>query len=118
MEDHKLVIPIISLAKKQEEFFLPGQTDSIRLESNNQSRLLIQHIRDEAHRFAIEYNRKLRSTDYTKSQLEEISGIGKILTQKLLRKFGSVDNLKNQPESEIAKVVGTKVALKIKSALN
>ncbi|MGL5830650.1 MAG: excinuclease ABC subunit UvrC [Candidatus Altimarinota bacterium] len=118
MEDHKLIIPIISLAKKQEEFFLPGQTDSIRLESNNQSRLLIQHIRDEAHRFAIEYNRKLRSTDYTKSQLEEISGIGKILTQKLLRKFGSVDNLKNQPESEIAKVVGTKVALKIKSALN
>lgn len=118
MKDHKLVIPIISLAKKQEEFFLPRQTDSIRLESNNQSRLLIQHIRDEAHRFAIEYNRKLRSTDYTKSQLEEIPGIGKILTQKLLRKFGSVDNLKNQPESEIAKVVGTKVALKIKSALN
>lgn len=118
MRDHHLSIPIISLAKQQEEFFLPGQSNSIRLESNNQSRLMIQHIRDEAHRFAIEYNRKLRSSDYTKSQLEEISGIGKMLTQKLLRKFGSVDNLKNQPESEIAKVVGTKIALKIKSALN
>jgi excinuclease ABC subunit C len=118
MQDHHLSIPIISLAKQQEEFFLPGQSDSIRLESNNQSRLLIQHIRDEAHRFAIEYNRKLRTTDYTKSQLEDISGIGKMLTQKLLRKFGSVDNIKNQPESEIAKVVGTKIALKIKSALN
>ncbi len=118
MQDHKLEIPIISLAKKFEEIFLPGNSHSIQLDATDPARLLLQHLRDEAHRFAIEYNRKLREKDYTSSTLEEIQGIGKILTRKLLRKFGSIENLKNQPEQEIAKLVGTKVAVKIKSHLN
>lgn len=118
MKDHHLEIPIISLAKKFEEIFLPNQSHSIQLASIDQTRLMLQHLRDEAHRFAIEYNRKLRKKDYTSSTLEEIQGVGKLLTQKLLKKFGSVENLKNQPEEEIAKIVGTKVAVKIKSHLN
>ncbi|MCC6643790.1 excinuclease ABC subunit UvrC [Candidatus Peregrinibacteria bacterium] len=117
MQDHHISIPIISIAKKQEEFFLPGQNHSIQLESNNVTRLMIQHLRDEAHRFAIEYNRKLRQKDYTSSELENIAGIGKKLTQKLFRQFGSVENLRNQSEEEIAKIVGLKLAQKIKNFL-
>lgn len=117
MQDHHLIIPIISIAKKQEEFFLPNNPASIKLEANDATRLMIQHLRDEAHRFAIEYNRKLREKDYTSSELENIAGIGKKLTQKLFRRFGSVENLKNLPESEIAQEVGFKLAQKIKNFL-
>ncbi|MCC7432062.1 excinuclease ABC subunit UvrC [Candidatus Peregrinibacteria bacterium] len=115
MTDHHLEIPIMSLAKKIEEFFLPNQSESIKLEEGNPTRLMIQHLRDEAHRFAIEYNRKLRKDDYTSSELEQIKGVGKLITQKLLRKYGSIENLKNIPEEELAGYIGAKLALKIKS---
>lgn len=118
MQDHSLSIPIISIAKKQEEFFLPSRPDSIQLEPNDPARLMIQHLRDEAHRFAIEYNRKLRKKDYTSSELENIPGIGKKITQKLLRQFGSMENIRNLPEESLAKVVGAKIAVKIKSFFN
>ncbi len=115
MNDHSLSIPIISIAKKQEEFFLPGRSKSIQLSDNDPARLMIQHLRDEAHRFAIEYNRKLRKKDYTSSELENIPGLGKKTTSKLLREFGSMSNLKDLPAETIAKIVGLKTALKIKS---
>lgn len=115
MTDHKLEIPIMSLAKKIEEFFIPGNSESIKLEPGDPTRLMVQHLRDEAHRFAIEYNRKLRKDDYTSSELEEIRGIGKQITQKLLRKYGSIENLKTIPQEELATFVGAKLALKIKS---
>ena len=115
MKDHSLSIPIISIAKKQEEFFLPERSQSIQLPETDPARLMIQHLRDEAHRFAIEYNRKLRKKDYTSSELENIPGIGKKITAKLFKEFGSLTNLKNLPEETIAKAVGAKMALKIKS---
>ncbi len=115
MKDHNLEIPIMSIAEKKEEFFLPGKSSSIQLEKEDPIRLMIQHIRDEAHRFAIEYNRKLRQKDNFQSELEQIPDIGKKLTSKLLREFGSLSNLKNLPIEIIAKKVGTKTALKIKS---
>ncbi len=114
-KDYKIAIPIISIAKKQEEFFIPGQKESIQLEPDNPARLLIQHIRDEAHRFAIEYNRKLRKKDYTGSSLEEISGISKAKANLLLKHFGSLQNIKQASEDEIANLVGTKIALLIKN---
>lgn len=117
MTDHKIEIPIISLAKKLEEIFLPEKKDSIMLDQSNPVRLMIQHLRDEAHRFAIEYNRKLRKNELTSSSLEEIRGIGKKITQKLLRKYGSLENLKSIPEDELAGFIGAKLAIKIKSNL-
>lgn len=114
MKDHNFEIPIMSIAKKKEEFFLPGKSSSIQLEKEDPIRLMIQHIRDEAHRFAIEYNRKLRQKDNFQSELEQIPGVGKKITSKLLREFGSLANLKNLPLEIIAKKVGTKIALKIK----
>lgn len=118
MQDHHLQIPIISLAKKEEEFFLPGQSESIQLDATSPTRLMIQHLRDEAHRFAIEYNRKLRQKDYTGSTLEEIPGIGKKISQKLLREFGSLENIRNLPIETLAKSIGAKTALKIKNLPN
>lgn len=108
-------IPIISLAKKEEEIFTPGNSKSIKLQANNPTRLLLQHIRDEAHRFAIEYNRKLRKKDYTVSELENIPGVGKKVTQKLLQHFGSLNNIKDLPEESLAEFIGPKLSKKIKS---
>lgn len=118
MKDHNLTIPIISLAKKHEEFFLPGQSKSIQLNGTDPTRLMIQHLRDEAHRFAVEYNRKLRQKDYTSSGLEDTPGIGKKISQKLLREFGSMENILNLPTETLAKSIGTKTAIKIKNLSN
>ncbi len=116
-KDYQLKIPVISIAKKQEEIFVPGQKNPIILNENDSARHILQHIRDEAHRFAIEYNRKLRKNDYTVSSLENIGGIGKMLAKKLLRKFGSIENLKLASEDEIAEEIGTKKAIIIKKHL-
>jgi len=115
LQDFHLTIPVISLAKKEEEIYLPGNKTPLRLPENDPARLLLQHLRDESHRFAIEYNRKLRQRDYTVSALENIPGIGKKITGRLLREFGSLENIRNLSDEALAAVVGTKTALKIKS---
>lgn len=107
-------IPIISLAKKEEEIFVFGKSNSIKLPENDATRLLLQHIRDEAHRFAIEYNRKLRKKDYTVSELENIPGIGKKVTRKLLQHFGSLHTIKDLSEESLADFIGPKLSKKIK----
>jgi excinuclease ABC subunit C len=84
---------ICALAKKEEEIFLPEQSNCIILE--NQTRFLVQRIRDEAHRFAITNNRNSRLKTAVKSELDNISGIGPKTKQKLLQVFGSVQNLAN-----------------------
>lgn len=117
MTDHSLQIPIISLAKKQEEIFIPTSRTPLILQPNDPTRLMIQHLRDEAHRFAIEYNRKLRKNDLTSSELTEIPGIGPKLSKKLLRKYGSLSAVSNLPLEELAETVGPKLAQKIKSNL-
>lgn len=117
-EQYQLTIPVLSLAKKEEELYIPGNKTSIRLAENDPARLLIQHLRDEAHRFAIEYNRKLRKKDYTISALEQIPGIGKKTAQKLLRQFGSVENLRTLPEEKIAELIGNKATIKLKKELS
>ena len=113
-EQYHLKIPILSLAKKEEEIFLPGQKTPVLLAENDPARLLLQHIRDEAHRFAIEYNRKLRKKDYTVSALEEIPGIGKKTTMRLLKEFGSIENILSLPEEKLSALIGYKSAIKLK----
>ncbi len=110
-------IPLISLAKKEEEIFMPGRSESIKLAANNPSRLLIQHLRDEAHRFAVDFNRQIRGKDLLQSELATIPGVGKIKERKLLQKFGSLQGIKNASLDEIATITGLKTALNIQKQL-
>jgi len=100
------VIPIVGLAKKEEEIFLPGQSESLRLPRRSQALYLVQRIRDEAHRFAITYNRTLRRKAGIASQLDSIPGIGPKRRKALLKTFGSVKKIRQANIDELAAVPG------------
>lgn len=102
------LIPIIGLAKRLEEVFFPNRQDSVLLPKSSSSLKLIQQLRDEAHRFAITYHRKLRDKRTLQTELTEIEGIGEKTAQKLLTEFGSVANIKKLQEKELQKFLNTK----------
>ncbi len=104
-------LPVAALAKREEEVFLPGRSESVQLDPKERALHLLQRIRDEAHRFAVGYNRKLRSRRTLRSELEDIPGIGLQRRQRLLERFGSVRGLKQASEEEIARVPGMSRAL-------
>ena len=96
---------IIGLAKRLEEVFLPGESEAQSIPKTSSSLKLIQHVRDEAHRFAITFHRERRSKRTFTSELLEIKGIGEKVAQKLLGKF-SLDEIKKADEAKLAEVVG------------
>ena len=104
-------IPVVGLAKRHEEIFLPGEEKPIILNENSEALYLIQRIRDEAHRFAITYHRKLRNKATQKSILDTIPGIGPKRKRALLRKFGSVKAVKEADTDQIASTVGFTLSL-------
>ena len=106
--------PIIGLAKRLEEVFVPGESESILLPRTSSALKLLQYIRDEAHRFAITFHRSLREKRVVSTQLTEIEGVGETKATRLLREFGSVKGVENASVEEIAKVVGTRTAENIK----
>ena len=111
--------PIISLAKRLEEVYLVEHSDPITIPRGSPALLLLKRIRDEAHRFAITYHRKVRSKRTIKSQLDDIPGIGPAKRTALLKQFGSVERIKKTSVEEIASVKGItpKLAEQILSAL-
>ncbi|MFQ5578143.1 MAG: excinuclease ABC subunit UvrC [Anaerolineae bacterium] len=113
------VIPMVSLAKKEEEIFLPGHGRPVILPRRSQALYMVQRIRDEAHRFAITYNRNLRRKAGVASLLDAIPGVGPRRRQALLKTFGSVKNIRQADVETIAAVPGISRALAetIKSAL-
>jgi len=111
-------VNIIGLAKRLEEIFVPGESDSILLPKASLSLRLLQQIRDEAHRFAITYHRKLREQRTLQTELTKIKGIGKAKAEKLLKHFGSVKSIKEQSIDELAKVVSLSDAQKIYEYFN
>jgi len=108
-------IPIVSLAKREEEVFLPGREDSLRLSRRSPSLRLLQRARDEAHRFGVAYNRKRRATRTITSELLEIPGIGPNRRRTLLERFGSLAGVKSATAAELANLPGfsTKLADRI-----
>ncbi|HBG70280.1 MAG: excinuclease ABC subunit C [Bacteroidetes bacterium GWF2_43_63] len=100
------VVPVIGIAKRLEEIYFPGDTLPIYIDKKSETLRLIQRMRDEAHRFGITHHRNKRSKGLLKTELTEISGIGKTLAEKLLKQFGSVEALKMASEADIVKVVG------------
>lgn len=106
-------VPIIGLAKRLEEVFFPGKSESIMLPKTSSGLKLIQRVRDEAHRFAITFHREKRSKRTLLSELEEIPGIGKATAEKLIKHFGSVKQVESATKQELQAVVGEKLAAKI-----
>lgn len=112
-----LNIPMISLAKKEEEVFVPGRSEPIELPANTEASYLLQRLRDEAHRFAIEANRGSRNKKMTQSVLDEIPGLGPKAKKKLLTYFGSVHKIQEASQVQLEQIVGEKLALGIKKYL-
>ncbi len=104
-----------ALAKREEEVFLPGRSAPVTLGRRDRALHLLQRLRDEAHRFAISYNRKLRSRRTLRSQLGEIPGVGPGRQQALLSRFGSVKAIREAEAEELARVpgIGQAMALRI-----
>lgn len=117
MFEKGVAIPMISLAKRLEEVFVPGKSDSIDLKSDSEASYLLQRIRDEAHRFAITLNRSSRDKKMTQSALDKIPGVGPKLKKKLLTYFGSVHKIREATQVELTQICGEKVAQSIKENL-
>ena len=103
-------VPVAGLAKREEEIFLPGRPDPIRLSRHESALKLVQQVRDEAHRFAIARHRKTRTRVALTTRLRTVPGVGPAKARALLRKFGSIGGMKQAPREEIASVVGTRTA--------
>ncbi|MDF2158876.1 excinuclease ABC subunit UvrC [Algoriphagus sp. CAU 1675] len=99
-------MPIIGIAKRLEEIYFPGDSYPIHIDKKSESLRLLQRIRDEAHRFAITFHRKVRSKNAFGTELTEIAGIGENTANKLLSHFKSVKKISKATEDEIAKVIG------------
>lgn len=106
-------IAVAGLAKKFEEVYLPGQADPVRIERGSDALYVLQRVRDEAHRFAISYHRKLRGKKVTKSALDGIPGVGDVRKKQLMRHFGSVKRLKGASIDEIAAVPGIPISVAV-----
>lgn len=99
-------LPLISLAKREEEVFVMGRSESVRMSRRSPALRLLQQARDEAHRFAITYNRARRTMRTITSQLLKIPGVGPKKRALLLKTFGSLEGVRNAPPSEIAALPG------------
>ena len=109
LADLGVEIPLISIAKKQEELFRPGIPSSLVLDRRHEGLKLVQRIRDEAHRFAIEYNRLRRRKRTLASELDAVPGIGPRRKQELLKFFGSVKRMRLASADELAAAPGMNV---------
>jgi len=111
------VVPVVSLAKRDEEIFVPGKAKSILLPRTAQSFYLVQRVRDEAHRYGITSHRRQREKIGMASQLDAIPGVGPTRRRKLLVQFGSVEGIRKASVEALAEVVPAEVANTIKDVL-
>ena len=113
-------IPMVSLAKREEEVFLPGRSESLRLSRRSPSLRLLQRARDEAHRFGLAYNRQRRTRRTITSELLNIPGVGPNRRRQLLERFGSLAGVKSASVTELATVPGfsARLAERVLSHLN
>jgi excinuclease ABC subunit C len=112
-------LPMAGLAKEREELVLPGRAEPVLLPTTSQALYLVQRIRDEAHRFAINYHRKLRARASVRSAFDDLPGVGPRRRAVLLRTFGSVKRIREAPLEQIAALpgIGPALAARIKEGL-
>ncbi len=104
-------LPVLGLAKKQEEIWLPGSLEPVLLSRRSEALHLLQRVRDEAHRFAVTFHRKLRARRSLKSDFDGLPGVGESRRKKLMLHFGSFESLKKATEDELAATEGISRAL-------
>lgn len=100
------MMTVVGLAKNEEELFFPGDTESVKLPYNSDSLQLIRRIRDEVHRFGITFHRQKRSKGTFVNELEDIEGVGKKTADMLLKRFRSVNKVRQCTQEELAEVIG------------
>ena len=101
-----LAIPAVGLAKRLEEVYLPGQPQPLSIPRGSESLFILQHIRDEAHRFAVEYHRGKRAKRALRSPLDEIAGVGHSRKRALLKRFGSLAGVRAASVQELEATPG------------
>ena len=104
------MLPVVAIAKREEQLFLQGSAEPIRLERSSPVLQLVQRIRDEAHRFAVGRHRRRRTRRTLRTELTEVPGIGPARARALLREFGSVEGVDAADLEELVRVVGRKAA--------
>jgi excinuclease ABC subunit C len=103
-------ISVIGIAKKLEEIYFPGDSVPIYLDKNSVSLKIIQQLRNEAHRFGINFHRQKRSLELTKSDLDKIKGIGEMTKEILLKEIGSVDKIRTASFETLKNLIGNRKA--------
>lgn len=117
LADLRINVPVVSLAKRFEEVYIEPGKPPLRLSENDPVRLLLQRLRDEAHRFAITRHRRRRRARRMATQLLAVPGVGPARAKKLLAAFGSLDGVRRASREELTKVIGPKLAEVVKRAL-
>lgn len=105
--------PVVGLAKRLEEVYFPGDSESVMIPRTSSALRLLQRVRDEAHRFAVTAQRKQRTLSTVRTELLDIEGVGAKTARKLLKEFGSVKRVAAATEEELAGVVGPSLASRI-----
>ena len=118
LDELGLDIPVIGLAKKMEEVYLPDRPEPLIIPRDAEALYLLQRVRDEAHRFAITYHRNLRSKSMVDSILDEVPGLGPARKKALLKRFGSLKQMRGAERVALAEIVPEKVAEDLYAALH
>ena len=111
-------VKLIGIAERMEELIIPGDPYPLFLDKNSTSLKLIMQLRDEAHRFGITHHRARRSKGQISSRLEQIPGVGPKTIEKLMAKYKTISRIKSAAESDLAAILGSKLAKTIKEALD
>ena len=116
LNELKVNLPIVALAKRLEELFLPGESESLRVAKNSPALNILKQLRDEAHRFAITFQRQKRTKGIAKSKFEDIPGVGKKTVEKIYKRFQNTNNMKDLSDKALSYKLGfsQKIAKEIK----
>jgi excinuclease ABC subunit C len=106
-------VTLIGIAKRLEEIYKPHDPVPLFLDKSSETLRIIQHMRNEAHRFAITFHRNVRSKKFIESSLDKIPGIGEKTIEQLMQHFGSMNNIKKADQNQLEKMIGRHKAIKI-----
>ncbi len=106
LERRGLDIPVIGLAKRLEEVYVPGQPEPLDIPRGSEALFVLQHLRDEAHRFAVTYHRQKRGKRALRSELDDIPGVGPARRKALIKRFGSLAKIRQATEDDLASTPG------------